>query len=216
MSRTRPIVTKLLMLCLLVVAVGCNEQNQPISEVDQGPTLEERIAQLEAELDQAARDRAAAEDQLLALRAERDRLQEQLDKMAKSAPAEGWDAVPGGAMTSIEGTVLFDSGKAKIKSSGQKTLDQIASVINQKFADHDIYIFGHTDNEPIKVSGWKDNDELSCQRALSVARHLRSLGVATDMCAAGWGEQRPVADNSATKTRSFNRRVEIFAMKRTS
>ena len=37
-------------------------------------------------------------------------------------------------------------------------------VINEQYGDHDIYVFGHTDDMPIRKSGWKDNYELSAQR----------------------------------------------------
>jgi len=201
---------KLLALLLLIVAVGCNDPCEGMVEADQLTSAESRIAQLEAELDQAARDRAAAEDAILALKSEKDGLAQKLAGLEKADPGDGWKSVPGGAMITIEGTVLFDSGKAKLKSSAQGTLQQIAGAIREKFTGHDIYVFGHTDNDPIKVSGWKDNEELSCQRALSVVRHLRGLGLDQDMCAGGWGEQRPVSGDKSAKR--ANRRVEIFAM----
>ena len=107
------------------------------------------------------------------------------------------------------------SSSSSLKSSGRRTLDKVASAINEKFPDYDIYVFGHTDNQPIRKSKWADNDELSCQRALSVVRYLRKTGVSPDMCAGGWGEHRPVADNNSAKARQSNRRVQIFAMKKT-
>ena len=83
---------------------------------------------------------------------------------------------------------------------------------SENFADHDIYVFGHTDNVPIRESGWKDNYELSCQRALSVVRQLQASCVMQFVAACGWGEHRHVADNASNATRQANRRVEIFAL----
>ena len=115
-------------------------------------------------------------------------------------------------MTSIEGTVLFDSGKAHLKSGARSTLGKVVDAVKSQFADHEIYVFGHTDATPIKQSGWEDNYELSCQRALTVVRFLRSQGVTAPMAACGWGKQRPISGNDTAQARQANRRVEIFAM----
>jgi len=216
MSRHFQNVVTVLCLFLLAVAVGCNDQNKNLADQDQdAQSAADRIAELESQLDQSARDLAAAQDEVLALRTERDSLKDQLAKAGQGATADGWKSVPGGAMISISGKMLFDSGKATLKSSAKKLLDQIAGTIRQNYPNHDIYIFGHTDNEPIRVSGWKDNDELSCQRALSVLRYLRGLGVSQSLCACGWGEQRPVDQSDSAAGRQKNRRVEIFAMQQT-
>jgi flagellar motor protein MotB len=166
-------------------------------------------------------------DRLRAAEADRDRnaariaqLQQQLAdaqrKLAEKpepAPAPGWQNVPGGAMTSIEGTVLFDSGKAVFKPGAKETLDQVARVITEKYPDYDIYVVGNTDNVPIQYSPWKDNLELSVQRALTVTRYLRGALRADNVAAAGWGAARPVADNNTAQGRQENRRVEIYAMR---
>ena len=71
-------------------------------------------------------------------------------------------------------------------------------------------IDGHTDNERIKVSGWKDNMELSQERARAVWVALRGMGLAPEtMCANGYGEFHPVADNRTAAGRAQNRRVEL-------
>ena len=57
--------------------------------------------------------------------------------------------------------VLFDSGKAKIRTEAYTALDKVASVVVSKAPDLNIGIEGHTDNVPIKYSGWKSNWELS-------------------------------------------------------
>jgi len=195
---------------LAVMAVGCAEQQKPTPGPDQSTVgAADRINELQSELNQCHNDLAACQERELALRGENNQLKEQLAGVPAGA---GWTSVPGGAMIAIEGTVLFDSGKAVLKSGGSKVLDGVAQTILDKYAGYDVYIFGHTDNEPIRKSGWKDNYELSCQRALTVLRFLRGKGVGTDVCAAGWGEDRPVADNRTAATRLPNRRVEIFVM----
>ena len=79
---------------------------------------------------------------------------------------------------------------------------------------HDIGIEGHTDNEPIKYSGWKSNWELSTARALSVLHYLiDEKGVAPiRVSAIGYGEYRPIASNSNKEGRQANRRVEIVIL----
>ena len=149
----------------------------------------------------------ALENELASLRSE---LAQRPEPAA--APAPGWNTVPGGAMTSIEGTILFDSGKATLKTSARGTLESVVRVITAKYPDYDVYVFGHTDDTPIRKSGWKDNYELSAQRALSVVRMLRELGVENKLAAAGWGEQLPVQTGHTANARQRNRRVEIYAM----
>lgn len=212
MSRLVPNLVLALSLTLLIAAIGCEDPNAGINDQDQAAAMAaDRIAGLEEQLNQADRDLAAERERNLALQNEIDRLN---DKLAQGKSAEGWATIPGGAMISIEGTVLFDSGKAALKKSARGTLNSVAQAIIGQYANHDIYIFGHTDNDPIRVSGWKDNYELSCQRALSVLRYLKSQGVSEDVAACGWGEDRPAADNKSASSKQANRRVEIFAMAR--
>jgi chemotaxis protein MotB len=201
------------MLWLFVGMVGCQEPADD-ALADEQPTMsaEDRIRELQDRYDEAERARILAEEDARALRDQNDRLKAELAELRSQEPATGWTGVPGGAMTSIEGVVLFDSGKAEVKPTGRRTLDDVAAAIRQQYAGHEIYVFGHTDAEPIRVSGWKDNYELSCQRALSVVRYLNGAGVTNDMAACGWGTQRPVADSSTPSAMQANRRVEIYAM----
>ncbi len=112
----------------------------------------------------------------------------------------------------LENKILFDSGKATLKSATSKELDQILSVIKQKYASKDVDVVGHTDTDPIVKTKdqWKDNLELSAQRALSVTRYLIDHGipdkqVRADAC----GAARPVASNASADGKAKNRRVEI-------
>ncbi|MCH8301461.1 MAG: OmpA family protein, partial [Proteobacteria bacterium] len=152
-------------------------------------------------------------EQLQIARAEAERLRGDLANLPEAVPADGWQAVPGGAMIAIEGSVLFASGKVVIRESGRAALDSIAGVILSQYANKDVFIFGHTDDVPIKKSGWKDNYELSAQRALTVVRHIRDRGVdAARLVACGAGEHRPRVPNTSDEARAQNRRVEIFAL----
>ena len=87
------------------------------------------------------------------------------------------------------------------------------STIQGEYSDKDIFVFGHTDNQPIKKSGWHDNWQLSTQRALAVVRYLQTRGVdVSRLAAAGCGEYRPRAANDTASNRAQNRRVSIFVV----
>lgn len=122
-----------------------------------------------------------------------------------------------GLVITFVSEVLFDSGKAKIKSEAYESLDKVARVLKETVPDLDIGIEGHTDNVPIKVSGWKSNWELSSARAMSVLHYLvDKKGIAPHRVAAiGYGEYRPVASNDTKEGRRQNRRVEIVILPKT-
>lgn len=107
----------------------------------------------------------------------------------------------------VPGDVLFASGKVDLKNSAKSTLNQIAAVLQSDYGDNTIRVEGYTDTDPIRRSSWKDNLQLSMERAAAVHRYLQSQGIDADrMYAAGFGETAP-AD---TKARS--RRVEIVVV----
>ena len=147
-----------------------------------------------------------------------DELQRQISELNKpAATATGFegmdvafDAAAGTITVTLQNTILFDSGKATLKSTTSKELDQIVSVIKQKYASKDIDVVGHTDTDPIQKSSWKDNWELSAQRALSVTRYLVEHGIPDKQIRAdGCGSARPVASNATAEGKARNRRVEI-------
>lgn len=130
---------------------------------------------------------------------------------------DGWITMPSFDMISVPGSVLFDSGKAVLTSRGRSTLAKIADDIRSRYSDRDIYVFGHTDNDPIRKSKWKDNWELGAQRSLTVVRTLRELGLANEtLVQANCGEYRPKASNNSKDGKLQNRRVEFYAVKRSS
>jgi chemotaxis protein MotB len=73
---------------------------------------------------------------------------------------------------------------------------------------------GHTDNVGIALefqNAFRSNWELSTARATSVVHYLRNKHkISPDrMAAVGYGEHRPISDNSTPEGRSKNRRVVI-------
>ena len=121
-----------------------------------------------------------------------------------------------GLVITFVSEVLFDSGKAKLRGDSLPKLDKVAGVLNTTVADLNVGIEGHTDNEPIKKSGWRSNWELSSARALSVLHYLSEKDVGEPrMAAIGYGEYKPVAGNEGREGRQKNRRVEIVILPKT-
>lgn len=119
-----------------------------------------------------------------------------------------------GLVITFVGEVLFDSGKADLRKDSLSKLDKVGRVLNSTVKNLDVGIEGHTDNVPIKHSGWKSNWELSSARALSVLHHMvSSQGIDPKRLAAiGYGEYKPVVSNKTKEGRQKNRRVEIVIL----
>lgn len=121
-----------------------------------------------------------------------------------------------GLVITFVAEVLFDSGRAILRKDSAPKLDKVATVLNTTVVDLNIGVEGHTDNEPIKKSGWKSNWELSTARALSVLHFLSEKGVSEPRLAAtGYGEYKPVTSNDTKDGRQKNRRVEIVILPKT-
>jgi chemotaxis protein MotB len=77
-----------------------------------------------------------------------------------------------------------------------------------------IRVEGHTDNVPISSHNFPSNWELSTSRATNVVQYLTKQDDfdPTKISAAGYGEYRPISDNSSEDGRSKNRRVDIVLL----
>lgn len=106
-------------------------------------------------------------------------------------------------------SVIFDSGKADVKNDLKGTIAKIGSILSKD--DNYIRVEGHTDNIPINNSQFNSNWQLSAVRAANVAQLLiEESGISPQkISAVGYGEYRPIADNSTAEGRSKNRRVDI-------
>lgn len=110
----------------------------------------------------------------------------------------------------LNGALLFDSGKADIRQEAMGTVDAIGDML-QTYTGNIIEVEGHTDNVPIHTQRFKSNNELSSARALAVAEYyIESKGLdPAYLKYSGRGEYVPVADNGTAEGRAQNRRVEI-------
>ncbi|MCX5669487.1 MAG: OmpA family protein [Candidatus Omnitrophica bacterium] len=159
----------------------------------------QKIQELSAQLDELVRSKGLLEQKL---GAEIDDKQIKLQMMEK------------GLVITVVGDLLFDSGKAKIRSEALPLLAKVSAILRDNMAQFNIGIEGHTDNVPIKQSGWKSNWELSTARALSVLHYLANdQGISPErLSAIGYGEYRPLVSNDSSDGRKQNRRVEIVIL----
>lgn len=110
--------------------------------------------------------------------------------------------------------VLFDSGSAELKSGGKEVLRKVGAIL-AAVKEKEIRVEGHSDNQPISPklqSIYPSNWELSAARAISVVHFLRnSVDIPGErLVASGYGEFRPLADNSTAEGRAQNRRIQII------
>lgn len=110
------------------------------------------------------------------------------------------------------GAGAFNSGQIVIDNSLMHTIKEVVPHILST-PDYRVYVEGHTDDMPIKVSSDKrfiDNMELSYLRAKAVASILVENGISLDRISiTGYGDTRPTTSNETDEGRIKNRRVEI-------
>ena len=124
----------------------------------------------------------------------------------------------------FQSEVLFATGQADISDAGKEQLAEIASALREieevipKDIPWVLQIEGHTDSDPIADNPFfKDNWDLSTERALSVVRFLRSEGIpANRLAAAGYGEFQPIDTQNSQAAKQRNRRIELKLTQRIS
>lgn len=119
-----------------------------------------------------------------------------------------------GLIIRVNNKVLFDEGSAEIKPQAQKTLDEITKVLTK--IDNPVIIEGHTDSTPIKNAKYPSNWELSTARATNIISYIMKSGRVSPkrLCAVGYGEYMPTADNTTISGRILNRRVDIIVLEK--
>lgn len=151
------------------------------------------------------------------------KLPEQLDSALKRFANEHPSAV---SYDSQRGTIkwqsdlLFALGSDVVKASSMEALRSFSDIIKSSAADaFEVIVIGHTDSRPIVKDSTRrkhpTNWHLSAHRAISVGNILQKFGYSAERVGVmGYGEFRPVADNSAEDSARQNRRVEIYLVPR--
>jgi len=162
--------------------------------------LDARTLEADRSLARARSAEAEAAEASAAARAAQVRLHE-LESQMKELEARQTER---GLLLTLGG-VLFEFGKADLKSGAKSQLDRVAGFLIAN-PDRDVVIEGHTDN----VGGDDFNMRLSQARAESVRDYLSLQGVGgTRLAARGYGKTHPVASNDTDSGRAQNRRVEL-------
>lgn len=145
--------------------------------------------------------------------AESEQMAENIESMAQQYGIQDQVEVDFNAqyvMLTLNGALLFDSGKAEIRNDAYPLVDKIGAIL-QTYNQNIIEIEGHTDNVPIHSSKYPNNNVLSMYRALTVADYIRNITNLDSkyIKSSGRGEYVPIADNATEEGRARNRRVEI-------
>lgn len=117
---------------------------------------------------------------------------------------------------SLADNMLYKSGSYEVNDRAEQTLSKIAKIITD-YRDYDVLIEGNTDNVPVnaqseKMKNIRNNWDLSCLRASSVAQYLQTrFGVDPKrLTAGGRGEFNPLATNDTELGKQRNRRTQII------
>ncbi|MEQ9520647.1 MAG: OmpA family protein [Parvibaculum sp.] len=105
----------------------------------------------------------------------------------------------------MPGNVTFASGSPDINANFYEVLNSVAIVL-EEYDKSLVDVYGHTDSD----GSAQFNQQLSQNRAQSVATYLRGRGIRGDrFLVQGLGESQPIASNANEAGKAQNRRVEI-------
>ncbi|WP_238883228.1 OmpA family protein [Clostridium sp. YIM B02551] len=115
-----------------------------------------------------------------------------------------------GITIDLKDTILFESEKADLIPESKNVLDKLSTLLSS--INNEIIIEGHTDNVPINNYKFSSNWELSSIRAVNIVRYFTEVKKLepSRFEASGYGEFRPLVDNSTPENRAKNRRVDIL------
>jgi len=219
----------LVLVAIGIACVGCcdAEKKQITALTQENDVLLQKNKEVNAELANARSREAqlmvqmdAKDMQLMTLKTEND------DLKAK----RGGGVVPPGPThpvrsgdesvlysETVGSDVLFEPGKATLTAAGRARLDTIASTIKSKYPGMTVRVKGYTDSDPIVKTRnlWKDNLDLSANRAMEVTRHLWSKGISAEHVeTVAMGATHFVGPNTTKTGKASNRRVVIVVVKK--
>jgi len=204
--------------CMLI---GCNNYEEQIEaqkvQIDQlnaeNTELSRRNSDLQGKLTIANTELAQKNQRINDLES---KLASKPRSVPRSSAPPGWIDSRVGPQVTIGSDLLFSSGRATLSAAGKQRLSSIASDLKGKFSGQPIRVYGFTDSDPIRKTKhlWKDNLDLSANRAMAVTRYLISRGIsASQIETIGMGSTNYKASNSSKSGKAQNRRVEIYVIK---
>ncbi|MGE0478929.1 MAG: OmpA family protein [Phycisphaerae bacterium] len=218
--RLRTTTGLLIGLAALTLSSGCADaekvqisrlQDENARLLRENNDLKIRIQQALADLERCRADLARLQGELAAARAQ---LAATPIQPASTLPP-GWERGPSGEIyRDLADDILFDSGKADLKASGRRVIEEVVQQIRStpELQDKGIWVLGHTDRQPITRSKWADNLELSLHRGAAVTRELYNMGMDPRwVVAGGQGEHNPKITTDSLNVPQ-NRRVQILAI----
>lgn len=121
-----------------------------------------------------------------------------------------------GYIFEIKDKILFETGKADLKTDSIPVLNFITKYIEK--IPNEIIIEGHTDNVPISNYKYKDNIDLSADRANNVTRFfIKNKKIDPKRIKPmGLGEYHPIVPNNSESNKAKNRRVNVLIVTNTT
>lgn len=222
-------------LILLSACVSQGKHDMVVQERDQlakeNLALQEELAQTQNQKGAATQDLEAAKERIDATnRVIIESYERMVETRAKAMTAEALydkllnqlsseveaqqitiEQMQSGVNLKLPEAILFDSGSAIVKSTGEAVLNKVAKQL--KDIQYQTIVGGFTDNVPISerlATQFPSNWDLAAARATNVVRKLEGAGVPKQqLVVVSFGENQPIADNDTTEGRAQNRRIEI-------
>jgi chemotaxis protein MotB len=200
-----------------------SERDKQLKELaDLKSDYERKIASLNSEITNMKNELAELQKLTEKQKEELDRMEDQAKDIEKKLAEE----IKKGEITlkrfhdkliiNIDDKICFDSGSSELKKDVMPALQKITAIL-VSYPENRITVEGHTDNVPISTARFRDNWQLSTERALSVLNYLlrsdKKLNP-TRFSAAGHGEYNPILPNTTAANRALNRRVDIVVVPR--
>ena len=222
------LVILLAMLTLMTTGCGEQEKQQIAALQNQYNDLSVQNKQLRDQLSLAETDKSQLTSQLQSRKQEiatrdqeiaglRTKLAQKPTQLTAVASQGHWDIGSNADKITLGSDILFASGRATLSSQGKKALSKVVRDLKSSYSGMPIRVVGYTDSDPISKSKklWKDNLDLSANRAMAVSRYLIANKIPeAKIETIGMGKTHQLARNNSRTNKAKNRRVEIIVVKR--
>lgn len=199
-----------------------DSRNKALGDMDaMKKDYEAKIGELQARINSLTDEIASLQNLTKAQKAELERMSEQANELEKQLEKEIKEGqirlkrFHNRLIINIDDRISFDSGSAELKKEILPALDKITKILSD-YPENTINVEGHTDNVPIRTKQFRDNWQLSTERALAVLGYILKYKPLNKsrFAAAGYGEYNPIVSNDTPANRALNRRVDIVVIPR--